>query len=154
VQVEVIVRGACILPPGLPGVTHNIRIRSVIGRLLEHSRVFHFQIGDDDQLWLSSADWMNRNMLRRVELAWPVTDPQLKQRVIHECLDAYLADTCDAWLLRADGSYERVTPALAKQANGKSASKGVQDGKPVHQCRAATGVSAQRTLMARYGRKG
>lgn len=154
VQVEVIVRGACILPPGLPGVTHNIRIRSVIGRLLEHSRVFHFQIGDDDQLWLSSADWMNRNMLRRVELAWPVTDPQLKQRVIHECLDAYLADTCDAWLLRADGSYERVTPALAKQANGKSASKGVQDGKPVHQGRAATGVSAQRTLMARYGRKG
>ena len=154
VQVDVIVRGACILPPGLPGVTHNIRIRSVIGRLLEHSRVFHFQIGDDDQLWLSSADWMNRNMLRRVELAWPVTDPQLKQRVIHECLDAYLADTCDAWLLRADGSYERVTPALAKQANGKSASKGVQDGKPVHQGRAAPSVSAQRTLMARYGRKG
>ena len=154
VQVEVIVRGACILPPGLPGVTHNIRIRSVIGRLLEHSRVFHFQIGDDDQLWLSSADWMNRNMLRRVELAWPVTDLQLKQRVIHECLDVYLADTCDAWLLRADGSYERVTPALAKQANGKSASKGVQDGMPGHQGRAASSVSAQRTLMARYGRKG
>ena len=150
VQVDVIVRGACILPPGLPGVTHNIRIRSVIGRLLEHSRVFHFQIGDDDQLWLSSADWMNRNMLRRVELAWPVTDPQLKQRVIHECLDVYLADTCDAWLLRADGSYERVTPATARLANGKGAQAGRAD-KPV---KAVVSVSAQKVLMARYGRKG
>ncbi|MBA4254677.1 MAG: polyphosphate kinase 1 [Polaromonas sp.] len=140
VQVDVIVRGACILPPGLPGVSENIRIRSVIGRFLEHSRVFHFQIGDEDQLWLSSADWMNRNMLRRVELAWPVTDPHLKQRVIHECLDMYLADTRDAWLLQSDGSYQRVVPDSVTKGKGK--------GKP------AAGVAAQATLMTRYGRKG
>jgi polyphosphate kinase len=142
VQVDVIVRGACILPPGLPGVTNNIRIRSVIGRLLEHSRVFHFQIGDDDQLWLSSADWMNRNMLRRIELAWPVTDPQIKQRIISECLDLYLADTRDAWLLQSDGSYLPVTPETT--VKGKTTAKG----------KASAGHSAQAVLMARYGRKG
>ena len=139
VQVDAIVRGACILPPGVPGVTHNIRIRSVIGRFLEHSRVFYFQIGSDEQLWLSSADWMNRNMLRRVELAWPVTDPQLKQRIIHECLDNALADTRDAWLLQPDGSYQRV----AQEPGGK-ANRG----------KAPVGVSAQAGLMHRYGRKG
>ncbi len=138
VQVDVIVRGACILPPGLPGVSENIRIRSVIGRFLEHSRVFHFQIGDDDQLWLSSADWMNRNMLRRVELAWPVTDPQLKQRVIHECLDMYLADTADAWLLQSDGSYQRVV------------AEGVAKGKR----KPGAAAAAQSALMNRYARKG
>jgi len=135
VQVDVIVRGACILPPGVPGVTHNIRIRSIIGRMLEHSRVFHFQIGDDDQLWLSSADWMNRNMLRRVELAWPVTDVHLKQRVINECLDLYLSDNRDAWVLQADGVYQRLVPEIGPKG------------------KAVPGVSAQAVLMARYGRK-
>ena len=108
VQIDLIVRGACMLPAGLPGVTDNIRVRSIIGRFLEHSRVFYFRTGDDDELYLSSADWMSRNMLRRVELAWPVTDPNLRQHLIDECLVAYLHDDCDAWTLGADGRYRRA----------------------------------------------
>jgi polyphosphate kinase len=138
VKVDVIVRGACILPAGVPGVTDNVRVRSVIGRMLEHSRVFRSQIGDDDQVWLSSADWMNRNMLRRVEMAWPVTDPVLKQRVIDECLTLYLADNRDAWLLQPDGVYIK-----APQTGTGRGKKAV----------AYTATSAQATLMARYGRK-
>jgi polyphosphate kinase len=121
-------------------VSDNIRIRSVIGRFLEHSRVFYFQIGDADELWLSSADWMNRNMLRRVELAWPVTDPQLKQRLIHECLDAYLGHSRDAWLLQPDGSYVPMAVEGAAKATGRGKSSG--------------GLSAQASLMQRYARKG
>ena len=136
VHIDIVVRGACVLPAGVPGVTDRIRVRSVVGRMLEHSRVFYAQVGDQEQLWLSSADWMNRNMLRRVELAWPVTDPALKRRVIEECLDLYLADNRDAWDLQPDGRYTRATaPAVGKG-------------------RVAPSVSAQASLMARYGRKG
>jgi polyphosphate kinase len=133
VKIDLIVRGACILPAQVPGVTDNVRIRSVIGRLLEHSRVCFFSVDTVEELWLSSADWMNRNMLRRVELAWPVTDPVLRHRIMDECINAYLHDTKDAWLLQPDGSY---VPAAAT-VNGKTRS---------HQ-------SAQSTLMARYGSK-
>jgi polyphosphate kinase len=128
VKIDLIVRGACMLPPGVPGVTEHIRVRSIIGRFLEHSRVFYFRCGDEEQLYLSSADWMNRNMLRRVELAWPVTDPQLRQRIVDECLVAGLCDGRDAWELMPDGSYERV-------------------GRGNHR----KGHSAQAALMARYG---
>ncbi len=103
--IDLIVRGACMLPAGLTG---NIRVRSIIGRFLEHSRVFYFRAGEDEQLWLSSADWMNRNMLRRVETAWQVTDALLRQRIIDECLLAYLHDARDAWLMQSDGSYTSV----------------------------------------------
>jgi len=133
VQIDVIVRGACILPAGVPGYTDNVRIRSIIGRLLEHSRVFYFKRGEQEELWLSSADWMNRNMLRRVELAWPVTDPTLRQRLMEECIHQYLQDTRDAWLLQPDGTYVRAAQAQGKQ-------------RLVH--------SAQSALMARYGSKG
>ena len=133
VQIDVIVRGACILPAGVPGYTDNVRIRSIIGRLLEHSRVFYFKRGEQEELWLSSADWMNRNMLRRVELAWPVTDPALRQRLMEECIHQYLQDTRDAWLLQPDGTYVRAAQAQGKQ-------------RLVH--------SAQSALMARYGSKG
>jgi polyphosphate kinase len=136
VCIDIVVRGACILPAGVKGMTDNIRVRSVIGRLLEHSRVFHFQMGDENQVWLSSADWMNRNMLRRVELAWPVTDPHLKQRVIDECESLYLSDTRDAWDLQANGHYTLAS----------------LDSAP-HKGRAPAAVSAQTDLMARYGRK-
>ncbi|MEP6791918.1 MAG: polyphosphate kinase 1, partial [Ramlibacter sp.] len=108
VKIDLIVRGACMLPARVPGVTDNIRVRSVIGRFLEHSRVFYFRCGAEEQLYLSSADWMNRNMLRRIELAWPVTDPFQRQRIIDECLVAYLHDSRDAWDLGADGQYKRV----------------------------------------------
>ncbi len=129
VQIDLIVRGACMLPAQVPGRTENIRVRSVIGRFLEHSRVFYFRQGEVEDLYLSSADWMNRNMVRRVELAWPVTDAALRQRIVDECLVAYLHDGVDAWDLGADGRYLRVphTPHVA--AHG-----------------------AQAALMARYAR--
>ncbi len=106
VRIDLIVRGACMLPPQVPGLTDNIRVRSIIGRLLEHSRVFYFAWGEvQEHVYLSSADWMRRNMTRRVELAWPVQEPKLRQRVIDECLVAYLHDDRDAWTQQPDGSY-------------------------------------------------
>ncbi|RYF01542.1 MAG: polyphosphate kinase 1 [Comamonadaceae bacterium] len=111
-RIDLIVRGACMLPAQVPGVTDNIRVRSVIGRFLEHTRVFYFRSGASEDLYLSSADWMNRNMLRRVELAWPVTDAKLRQRIVDECLVAYLHDDRDAWTLQPDGRYQRAPRPL------------------------------------------
>ena len=107
-QIDLIVRGACMLPAGIPGQTDNIRVRSIIGRFLEHSRVFFFEAGDVQDIYLSSADWMTRNMTRRVELAWPVMDLALRQRLVDECLLAYLHDTRNAWTLEPNGQYQRV----------------------------------------------
>lgn len=112
VKIDLIVRGACMLPAQVPGVTDNIRVRSVIGRFLEHSRVFYFRSDSEETLLLSSADWMNRNMLRRIELAWPVTDPVIRQHIIDECLVAYLHDGVDAWDLQENGTYTRVNTLL------------------------------------------
>jgi polyphosphate kinase len=127
VQIDLIVRGACMLPAQVPNVTENIRVRSVIGRFLEHSRIFYFRAADDESLYLSSADWMNRNMLRRIELAWPVTDTKLRQRIVDECLIPYLHDGMDAWQMQADGRY-----APLRDEPG--------------------GHSAQAALMQRYGK--
>ena len=121
VKIDLIVRGACMLPAQVPGWTPNIRVRSVIGRFLEHSRVFYFGHNEVETLYLSSADWMNRNMMRRVELAWPVTDPVQRQRIVDECLVAYLHDGVDGWDLLPDGSYERVKPASSKTGHGAQA---------------------------------
>jgi polyphosphate kinase len=110
-MVDLIVRGACMLPPGIVGVTDRIRVRSVVGRFLEHSRVLYFEWGngpDDEALYLSSADWMGRNMFGRIEIAWPVRDAAMRQRVIDECLVPYLHDQQDAWELRLDGTYHRI----------------------------------------------
>ncbi|PUE23201.1 polyphosphate kinase 1 [Limnohabitans sp. JirII-29] len=119
VDIDLIVRGACMLPAQRPGVSENIRVRSIIGRFLEHSRVFYFRSGEVESLYLSSADWMNRNMLRRVELAWPVEDPALRQRIVDECLVAYLQDNVDAWTLNADGHYTRVVAPKSRAAKPK-----------------------------------
>ncbi|HEY1227142.1 MAG TPA: polyphosphate kinase 1, partial [Ramlibacter sp.] len=127
VRIDLIVRGACMLPAQRAGLTENIRVRSVVGRFLEHSRVFYFRAAEAEELYLSSADWMNRNMLRRIEIAWPVTDPQLRQRLIDECLVAYLHDDADAWELRPDGHYASLRLDPASQ-----------------------GLSAQQALMGRY----
>jgi polyphosphate kinase len=120
VQIDLIIRGACMLPAQRAGFTDNIRVRSIIGRFLEHSRVFYFRTSDDESLYLSSADWMNRNMLRRVELAWPIEDAALRQRIIDECLVAYLRDDLDAWVMDANGHYTRAQPVKPKRASTKS----------------------------------
>ena len=133
VQIDLIIRGACMLPAQRPGFTDNIRVRSVIGRFLEHSRVFYFASGKQESLYLSSADWMNRNMLRRVELAWPVEDPKLRQRIFNECLQTYLQDYVDAWVMNANGQYVRTTPPKSRSAIPK------------------VYTSAQQQLMAIYG---
>lgn len=112
VKIDLVVRGACMLPAQRPGTTDNIRVRSIIGRFLEHARVFYFRSGDVEDVYLSSADWMNRNMFRRIELAWPVTDPVLKQRIIDECLVSEIHDGRDAWDMLPDGTYRRVDPKL------------------------------------------
>jgi polyphosphate kinase len=121
VQIDLIVRGACMLPAQVPGQTDNIRVRSVIGRFLEHSRVFYFQQGDKQDMYLSSADWMNRNMVRRVELAWPVTDPVQRQRIFDECLLAYLQDEVDSWELGPDGTYNHAKISPRKKPKGAQA---------------------------------
>jgi polyphosphate kinase len=125
-SIDLIVRGACMLPPGMSGRTANIRVRSVVGRFLEHTRILYFRWGsseDDEVLYLSSADWMSRNMFRRIEVAWPLRDPTLRQRVIDEGLVPYLHDERDAWQLDGEGRYKRLSEL---------------------------GISAQQALMARY----
>ena len=118
VLIDLIVRGACMLPPGLPGQTDNIRVRSIVGRFLEHTRIFYFRSADTEDVYLSSADWMNRNMLRRIELAWPVVDPTIRRRVIDECLVPYLLDARDAWTMDGTGSYRRVSKLPDGDARG------------------------------------
>jgi len=108
VEIDLIVRGACALRPGVAGLSERIRVRSVVGRFLEHSRVYWFQNDGSPQIYCSSADWMERNLLRRVETCFPILDPKLAQRVYDEELANYLADNTHSWLLKSDGRYERV----------------------------------------------
>ena len=108
VQIDLIVRGVCALRPGVPQVSENIRVRSIVGRFLEHSRAFYFLDGGAERVFLSSADWMGRNFFGRVEVCFPVLDPVLKQRVVNEGLKPYLADG-HAWLMHENGSYRRET---------------------------------------------
>jgi len=119
VEVDLILRGACILPIDAPGLNGRIRVRSVIGRLLEHSRVFYFKIAEVEHMWLSSADWMNRNMMRRVEIAWPITDAKNRARILQECCQMYLEDNHDAWILNADGTYQPIAAQAHKAKPGE-----------------------------------
>ncbi|MGD9647203.1 MAG: hypothetical protein AB7U73_15940, partial [Pirellulales bacterium] len=111
VPIDLVARGICCLRPGLPGISENIRVRSVVDRFLEHSRIYVFGPDDDAQVWLSSADWMPRNFYRRVEVMFPIESAVLKQRVLQEILPAYLRDNVKARVLCPDGSYARVEPA-------------------------------------------
>ena len=115
VKVDLIVRGICALKPGVEGLSENVRVRSIIGRFLEHSRVFWFRNDGADDVWLSSADWMDRNFFRRIELAFPVLDERLKRRVIKEGLKPYLEDNCQSWIMDGDGSYRRQAPKPDKR---------------------------------------
>jgi polyphosphate kinase len=108
VSVDLIVRGICCLRPGIPGVSENIRVRSIVDRFLEHSRIFVFGPDDDAKVFLSSADWMPRNFYRRVEIMFPLESPAIKKRIISEILPFYLADNVKARELRQNGTYRRV----------------------------------------------
>ena len=115
VTVDLIVRGICSLRPGIPGVSDRIRVRSVIGRFLEHSRVFWFENGGEEVIYCSSADWMDRNMFFRVETCFPISDPVLAKRVKQDGLMVYLTDNRQSWILQADGSYRQVAVAAGKE---------------------------------------
>lgn len=110
VKVDLVVRGICCLRPGVPGVSENIRVRSVVGRFLEHHRIFYFENDGEETLLLSSADWMPRNFFRRVEVAFPVAGKKNQRRVILEGLQIYFEDNCEAWDMQPDGSYVRARP--------------------------------------------
>ncbi len=116
VKIDLIVRGACALRPGVKGWSDNIRVRSIVGRFLEHPRIWYFHHGGSEDVYLSSADWMGRNLFRRIEVAFPVLDRELKARVIAEGLEVCLEDNCSAWDLGADGEYVRVKPARRARA--------------------------------------
>ena len=107
-RIDLIVRGVCALRPGVEGVSENIRVRSVVGRFLEHTRVFYFENDGDPRVYLSSADWMGRNFFNRVEVCFPVQDERLKKRVVAESFTGYLRDNSQAWQLQTDGAYARA----------------------------------------------
>ncbi len=108
VRIDLILRSVCCLRPGIPGVTENIQVRSIVGRFLEHTRVFYFENGGEPKVFCSSADWMDRNLFQRVETCFPVNDPPLRKRIIDEGLKVYLNDNTQAWLLQSDGKWVRA----------------------------------------------
>jgi polyphosphate kinase len=115
VQIDLVVRGVCMLRPGVPGLSENISVRSIVGRLLEHSRAYYFANGGEEELYTGSADWMSRNFDRRVEVIAPVYDPNLKKYLKDVVLATYLKDNVKARRLLPDGSYERIEPAPGEE---------------------------------------
>ena len=113
VKIDLIVRGICSLRPGVPGLSENIRVRSIIGRFLEHSRVYYFLNDGEPEFYCSSADWMERNLKRRNESCFEIRQKRLKDQILQD-LELYLADNCQAWELQGDGSYERLSPAAGE----------------------------------------
>ena len=112
VEIDLIIRGLCILRPGVKGLSDRIRVRSIVGRFLEHSRIFYFNNGGEDEIYLGSADWMPRNLFERCEVVFPVRDAAAKARILDEILPAYLADTVKARLQQPDGTYLRASKLL------------------------------------------
>ena len=108
VKIDLIVRGICSLRPGIPGVSDNINVVSIVDRFLEHSRIFYFYNGGDEKLYCSSADWMQRNLYYRVEVCFPVEEPKLAKRIKREVLKTYLKECGNSWQLQSDGSYQRL----------------------------------------------
>jgi polyphosphate kinase len=116
VKIELIVRGICRLRPAIPQVSDNIQVRSIVGRFLEHSRIYYFHNDGHREIYCSSADWMERNMFRRVETAFPIEDPRLVERVFKEGLAVYLSDNTQAWILQSDGNYKCLKPTGNQKA--------------------------------------
>jgi polyphosphate kinase len=119
VEISLIVRGVCMLRPGVPGLSDKIRVRSIIGRFLEHHRIMYFHAGGKENVYLSSADWMDRNFFKRIELGFPVLDPKLKKRVITEGLKFYLADNQQGWDMNCQGIYQRRRSTRSKPHNAQ-----------------------------------
>ena len=115
VEIDLIIRGLCILRPGVKGLSERIRVRSIVGRFLEHSRIYHFANGGSDEIYIGSADWMPRNLFERCEVVFPVRDPAALARIHDEILPAYMADTVKARLQQSDGTYIRASK-LVKDA--------------------------------------
>ncbi|MBV8855806.1 MAG: RNA degradosome polyphosphate kinase, partial [Acidobacteria bacterium] len=131
VSIDLIVRGVCMLRPGLEGVSENIRVRSIVGRFLEHSRVFYFRNGGAEEVYVGSADWMHRNLDRRVEAVAPVKEERLRKYLREVLLDAYLRDNVKARRLNADGSYTRLAAAKgAEPFNSQDETLWPADGPP------------------------
>ncbi|MDE0302059.1 MAG: polyphosphate kinase 1 [Gammaproteobacteria bacterium] len=108
VTIDLLVRGECRLRPGVKGLSDNIRVRSIVGRFLEHTRVFYFRTGENEEMYLSSADWMTRNIHRRVETMFPVLDESIKKRIMREIFETYFADNCQSWQMEPDGTYTKT----------------------------------------------
>jgi len=108
-KIDLIIRGICCLKPGVPGISENIQVRSIVGRFLEHTRCFYFLNGGEAEVFCASADWMGRNLLKRVEECYPVENPELKTRVIEQGLKLYLEDNSQAWVLDSEGNYTRLS---------------------------------------------
>lgn len=119
VEINLLVRGVCMLRPGVPGLSERIHVRSIIGRFLEHHRIFYFYAGGKESIYLSSADWMERNFFKRIELAFPILDPKLKKRVITEGLKFYLADNQQGWEMNSQGVYQRRRSSRSKPHNAQ-----------------------------------
>jgi polyphosphate kinase len=141
VEIDLIIRGQCTLVPGLRGISSRIRVRSIVGRFLEHSRIFYFENGGKPDIYLGSADWMPRNLYDRVEVLFPLKDPQHCERVCNEILSSYLADTRKARLLGSDGMYSR--PRAVRNGHGFSAQE--------HFMRLAGGNSDSKHIAALRG---
>jgi polyphosphate kinase len=139
VEIDLIVRGQCALVPGVRGLSSRIRVRSIVGRFLEHSRIFYFENGGKPEVYLGSADWMQRNLYERIEVVFPLKDPQLCERICTEVLSSYLADTRKARILGPDGTYAR--PRSVRNGHGFS----VQE----HLMRVAAGNTDSRVLAVR-----
>ena len=120
VRIDLIIRGVCTLRPGVKGVSENIHVRSIVGRFLEHSRVFCFNNDGEPLVFLSSADWMERNLYKRVEVCFPIEDRKLATRVVEESLENYLADNTNAWVLQADGTYKKLSAAHKQRSAQQS----------------------------------
>ena len=120
VRIDLIVRGVCTLRPGVKGLSENITVRSIVGRFLEHSRIYYFHNNGAEDVYLSSADWMDRNFFRRVEVAFPLLDPKLRKRVIDEGLRVHLRDNALAWVMDSDGDYHRRKHRRAKFSGQQS----------------------------------
>ena len=110
VKIDMVVRGVCCLRPGIPGISDKIQVRSIVGRFLEHSRMYYFLNGGDEELYIGSADLMERNLDRRVEVVCPIQDPTLKRHLRDTVLEALLSDSHRAWALQTDGTYQPVRP--------------------------------------------